>query len=54
MSPTGSTLEAGTESIGEQLPWYSRNYEVQELAKILKCSEREVLHILIQEIYHDY
>jgi hypothetical protein len=38
--------ECGTQSIGPQLPWYKRNYEVQELAKILKCSETELLTVL--------
>lgn len=38
--------DVGTESIGYQLPWYRQNYEVQELAKILKCSEHELLGLL--------
>lgn len=38
--------EVGTVSIGYQLPWYRQNYEVQELAKILKCSEYALLGIL--------
>lgn len=50
-SPVGSTLEAGTEYIGTPLPWYQANWEVQELAKILKCTELEVLNIL-QEVSH--
>lgn len=49
MSPSGSTLEAGTESIGPQLPWYRQNYEVQELAKILKLAEKEMLELLEEE-----
>lgn len=39
----------GTQSIGTQLPWYCRNYEVQELAKILKCTEQEMLELLENE-----
>lgn len=46
LSDTGSTLEYGTEYIGPQLPWYRRNYEVQELAKILKLSESQMLEAL--------
>jgi hypothetical protein len=49
MSSTGSTVEAGTEYVGAQLPWYRRNYEVQELAKILKVSELEMLELLEKE-----
>lgn len=41
---TGESI--GTESVGTQLPWYRQNYEVQELAKILKCSEQELLGLL--------
>ena len=49
LSDTGSTLEAGTESMGTQLPWYRTNYEVQELAKILKVTEQEMLELLENE-----
>lgn len=49
MSADGSTLESGTAYIGTQLPWYKRNYEVQELAKILKLSETELLELLEKE-----
>ena len=35
------------------LPWYRRNWELSELAKILKCSEQDVLGTL-EEIYNDY
>lgn len=52
-SATGSTLEAGTEYVGAQLPWYRANWEVQELAKILKCTELEVLGT-IEDINNDY
>lgn len=52
-SPSGSTLEAGTEYIGEALPWYRSSYELRELAKILKCSELEVLGT-IEDINNDY
>lgn len=38
--------DVGTESVGIQLHWYRQNYEVQELAKILKCSEHRLLGLL--------
>lgn len=40
-------------TFGAQPTWYKMNYEVQELAKILKLSEQEVLGTL-EEIYNDY
>jgi hypothetical protein len=49
LSENGSTQEYGTEYVGEQLPWYRTNYEVQELAKILKISEQEMLELLENE-----
>lgn len=58
LSPVGSTLcavegDTAVGTAGAQLPWYRRNYEVQELAKILKCSERYLLAQLA-EIHNDY
>ncbi len=52
-SPEGSTIEYGNAYVGLQLPWYRTNYEVQELAKILECTEQDVLETL-EELYNDY
>ena len=45
--------EIGDEYVGTPLPWYRSSYELQQLAKILKCSEQELLGT-IEEVYDDY